>query len=89
MNKIIKLENFKRERAASKDRDKLRRIQGGYAWADLALKIMLEEMAKRNDIDYDAVWYSFIRFSTKMLKQNGWTDLDIKKTFADVFKDQE
>jgi len=88
MNKIIKLESYRRDKNAIKNKHKMLRLQGGYRWADLAIKIMQEEMSKRDDIDYAAVSYSFLRFNIKMLQKHGWTNRDIEKIFKDVLAEK-
>ena len=80
MGKIIRLSAYRKERQAQKIQDRRRSIHSGFAFADTALQIMLEEAAKRGHTDRTAIWYACARASIEGLRQAGWTEQELIKT---------
>ena len=83
MGKIIRLDTYRRERRASAQQDRRRRMHSGFAFAETALQIMLEEAVKRGHTDIPAIWYATARASLQALRQLGWTTEDLIRLIKD------
>lgn len=77
MGKIIRLDSVRRERKIQEQENQRRRMHSGFAFAETALQIMIEEALKRGHTDIPAIWYATARASLAALRQAGWTTEDL------------
>ena len=83
MGKIIRLESVRRERKIQERENQRRRMHSGFAFAETALQIMIEEALKRGHTDIPAIWYATARASLAALRQSGWTMEDLIRLIKD------
>lgn len=83
MGKIIRLDSYRREKQAQRAEHKRRRMHSGFAFAETALEIMMEEAHKRAHTDTAAIWYACARASIQALRHAGWTTEDLIRIVKD------
>jgi len=84
MGKIIRLDSYRKDRQAMQAQHQRRRMHSGFAFAETALQIMLEEAHKRGHTDIPAIWYATARASIQALRHSGWTTEDLIKIVRDI-----
>jgi len=83
MSKIIKFDAYRNKKKAQERTSMTQRIKRGYDFADQAIIILEEEIAKNSYIDNLAVWYGIIRYGMIKLQKGGWSAADLQKLMED------
>ncbi len=83
MGKVIRMESYRRDKKLSQHSEQRRRMQSGFAFAETALMIMVDEARKRGHADLPAIWYATARASLQALRHTGWTTEDLIKLIKD------
>ena len=84
MGKIIRLDSYRKDRQAMEHQNRRRRMHSGFAFAETALMIMVDEARKRGHTDIPAIWYATARASIQALRHSGWTTEDLIKIVKDI-----
>jgi hypothetical protein len=83
MGKIIRLDSYRKDKQSSQQSEQRRRMHSGFAFAETALMIMVDEARKRGHTDLPAIWYATARASLSALRHAGWTTQDLLRLVKD------
>jgi hypothetical protein len=83
MGKVIRMESYRKDKRSSQQSEQRRRMHSGFAFAETALMIMVDEARKRGHADLPAIWYATARASLQALRHTGWTTEDLIRLVKD------
>lgn len=82
MGKIIKFQDYINKKIDNKKLTQKRRIQLSYDWAEQVLEMLQTQHPP--EIDKNAIWFSFLKYSSQALRKNGWKDKEIIEIVSNI-----